>query len=209
MTTNYQLLPKNLVVGLVNTDNDLSIPVDSVTLSTPEIVENLDGEPTFNNRKTKVTLTAIPGLGCINSKEVYYNRIHYRDIFPHIGGSIIQFPLATEALTLGENTTLAGLIPTINATHSVNLQETDFIERTLPTFDGFPPYLEAKYVLLEAKPEALIYIGGINLRILPNLFPLEDLPITTLSGFDDMQIPAAWGVIFNFVDNVLTTPNYW
>lgn len=209
MPTNYQLSPKELVVGLVNTDNSLSIPITAVTLSLPSIVENLDGQPAYNNRKTAITLTAVPGEGYTNSVEVKYNRIHYRDIFPHTGDNSIEFPVATDTFALGANNTLADIIPAINALRSINLQTTDYVEKALPTFSGFPPYLLEKYVLLEAKPEAPIYIGGINLRIMPNLYPLESFSVTTLNGFDNLQIPAAWGRVSEFVDNVLTAPGYW
>lgn len=197
----YTQSPDQILLSLIKEDNpgkvlDLSL----ITLGGPSIVTVGDEtEPSFNNRKTKMTVTAVNGSGYKDTVDVNYNRLHYRDVLPTVDPSTVRYPVSTDTFDLGTNTVLSDLLPDINATYGLNLAADDFWEVPLPTFEGLPPY-DDKFVKLEAKPASKIFIGGVNLKVNPNPYDLANLPVTTLNGL----IYPSWQVrAINFVNGTM------
>ncbi len=197
----YTQSPDEILLSLINNDNPgKNITLAQIALATPVVVTTGDEtEPSFNNRKTKLRASAVANSGYSEYVDVNYNRLHFRDILTTTEASSVKYPLTTEAIDLGENTSLAELIPEINTHYGLNLQPEDFWNTTLPTFEGLPPYAD-KFVKLEAKPDSKVYIGGVQIKINPNPFDLANMPVTTLSGL----IYPSWQARFvNFVSNTV------
>lgn len=197
----YTKSPDEILLTLINNDNPgKNITLAQVALATPSVV--VDGSetgPSFNNRKTKLRVSAVNGSGYADYVDVSYSRIHFRDMLTPTEADTVKYPKTTEHFSLGENTALSHLLPQINSKYGVNLQPEDFWDTTLPTFEGLPPY-DDKYVKLEAKPDSKIYIGGVLIKIDPNDYDLANMPVTTLGGL----IYPTWQVrAVNFVNSVM------
>lgn len=197
----YTKSPDQILLDLINEDNPgHTLTLAQVSLGAVSIVvDGSETEPSFNNRKSKLTVAATPGFGYADSVEVKYNRLHYRDIIPTDDPDTVRYPASTDAFDLLDRTLLSHLLPDINTRYGLNLVPDDFWDTDLPTFEGLPPY-DDKYVKLEAKPASKIYIGGVNLKVNPNPFDLANMPVTVLEGL----IYPSWQVrAINFVNGTM------
>jgi hypothetical protein len=197
----YTKGPEDILIDLINDANpDNTLTLAQVALSTPSIVtDGTEVGPSFNNRKTKLTVSAIPGSGYSESVDVQYNRLHYRDVFPTTDADTIKYPVSTHTFDLADHTKLSDLVPQINQRYGLTLSADDFWEMPLPTFEGLPPY-DDKFVKLEALPASKIFIGGVQLKVNPNPFDLANMPVTTLNGL----VYPTWQVKFtNFVTETM------
>lgn len=212
--SDYTKLPEQILLDLINNDNSTSFQMGQLLFSAPTVRANDDGEPSHNNRRTSIRVTAAEGTGYTNYVNVQYNRIHFRDVFEVANPDpAIEFPVAAMEFDLGENARLTDLIPEINTRYGLNLQASDFWDRALPAFDGPPPYADS-FVRLESKPESPVFVGGVRLRIKPNDYPLDQrLPNNTLSGLEydntSWMIPEAYPKLDAFIATKLSQPGYW
>lgn len=115
--TDYNQNAEQIVLDLVNADNNLvggaALTLSQVTLGTPTVLGS-------GPRNTSVVVTAIPGQGRQGSVGVTYNRVDIADVvddpvFDGVGLS-----------------TLAELIPAINARFGVLLESGDYTPQTFP-----------------------------------------------------------------------------
>lgn len=152
------------------TKSDVQIIIDLLNAKvpnlslTPELVTF--GLPTVNStneRNTKVTITAVPGSGYKNFKDLEYNRVDYA-VIP--GARSIEFPK-------GDAVKVAELIPEINARFGLNISENDFVDADLPEFVGLPN--EKLDFVLTANADSLVYRGSVTLKIVA-----EDLDLAVL-----------------------------
>jgi hypothetical protein len=214
-TSDYTKSPEQILLDLINNDNGTSFGLDTLAfLSAPTVRANDDGQPSFNNRLSTIRVTAVDGSGYGQYVDMNYRRIHFRDVFPITADDpTVQFPIVDESYDLGSNTYLSDLIPQINAKHGLNLQPSDYWDKSLPTFSGPPPY-DPAYVRLESQSTSKVYIGGVQIRINPNDYPLDQrLPTTELSGLEydntEWMIPPSYAPLHTFVSQTMTQSGYW
>lgn len=194
--------PDSILLDLINEDNPgHSFTAAEVTLAVPVVVTTgQETDPSWLNRKSRLTVSAVNGSGYADTVDVFYNRVAYRDVFPTTDPTSVKYPVTTEGIDLLDRVNLSDLLEDINATHALNLQTDDFWDAPLPTFEGLPPY-DDKYVKLEARPTSKIFIGGVQLKINPNPFDLANMPVTTLQGL----VYPSWQVrAVNFVSNTMS-----
>lgn len=191
MVNDYTQLPENILIDLINSDNNTTFNVGELVLSAPEVVTDEVSEPSFNNRFTRVKVTAPSNPNPeTNSVSVKYRRLHYRDLFSTDDPNTEQYPLTNEEYRVDGLTRLAELIPQINQQFELNLQSNDFYDQPLPIFNeaNAEDYVRSD-VRLEAKPNSLIYVGGVRLKL--NLIPIP------------------WTDLHTLLTSTMTAPSYW
>lgn len=131
---------------------------------TPELVTfGLPTVQAVNGRNTKLTITAVPGSGYKNFKDLEYNRV---DLAVIPGARSIEFPA-------GNATQISEIIPEINARYNINLSANDFVDGPLPTFEGEPN--EKKDFVVTAAADSLVYRGTVTFSLVA-----EDLDLNVL-----------------------------
>lgn len=102
------------LLKIVNIRENKNYSLSDVEFSLPEI--NTEQNPV---RNTKVTMYFLPGSGYLGKRVIYYNRIHSS---------------ALPALTVlrGTATTFYELIPVLNSTHNLRLNQDDIVDGPLP-----------------------------------------------------------------------------
>ncbi len=194
--------PDNILLDLINVDNPgHTFTVAEVTLAVPTVVTTgSETDPSWLNRKSRLTVSAANGSGYADSVDVFYNRVAYRDVLTTTEADTVKYPVATETFDLLDRVNLSDLLTEINTRHALNIQPDDFWDMPLPTFTGLPPYDDA-FVKLEAKTSSKIFIGGVQLKINPNPFDLANMPVTTLQGL----VYPTWQVrAVNFVNGTMS-----
>lgn len=213
MAIDYTKSPDEIIVQLINDENQRNFTVNDLDLTNVAVAPDpVFGRQPFNNRRTSVRVAAVPGSGYTNEVTVKYNRVHLRDVFPHEAADDVRYAESTEEFQLGERTQLAELLPEINAKYGINIRLEDIFEVALPTFDGPPPEggYPAKFVRLEMKMSSKVFVGGIQLRILPNDWDLSNMQHTELNGlyYPGYDVPASWDSLDDTVE-LMATPGYF
>jgi hypothetical protein len=114
----------------------------------------------------------------------------------------VRYPTSEDGYKLAGRVNLIDLIPEINSRHSINLTPTDVFDVTLPTFSGPPPY-DPKYALLEIAGVHKVFFGGVNIRILPDDWDLNNLQYTEMNGLyypttsEPSPVPQTWTDVDN------------
>lgn len=148
---------KQIIIDLVNAK------VPGLAL-TPELVTfGLPTAQDINGRNTKLTITAVPGSGYKNFKDLEYNRV---DLAVIPGARSKEFPV-------GNAVQISEMIPEINARYGINLTANDFVDGPLPIFAGEPN--EKKDFVITASADSLIYRGTLTLTV-----AAEDLDLAIL-----------------------------
>ena len=193
--------PDSILLDLINNDNPgHNLTVAQVSLAVPTVVTTgQETDPSYLNRKTRLTVAPVQGSGYKDNVNVFYNRVAYRDVLVTEETTAVRFPLTTEGIDLLDRTNLSDIVVDINILHGLNLTEDDFWDQPLPSFEGLPPY-DVKFVKLEAKPTSKIFVGGVNLKINPNPFDLANLPVKILNG---LVYPSWQARAVNFVNSTM------
>lgn len=213
MTIDYAKSPEEIVVQLINDENQQNLTVDDLDLTNLSVAPDpVPGREVFNNVRTALRVSAAAGSGFTNQVDIKYNRVHLRQVFPNTESSNVRYPNSMEGYNLGSNATLVDLLSDINARHGINIAPGDVFDLPLPTFNGPPPYAD-QYVRLEVKADHLVYIGGINLKVYPNAWDLQNLQLSELNGLvypvdDSQEIPASWTGLRNLI-TTMSQPNYF
>lgn len=175
MTTDYTKSQDEIIVQLVNDENSLHLKATDLVLDDVFIVADpVPGREVFNNLRTGVKINPAAHSGYTNSQTVRYNRVHLRQIFPTADAASVQYPVSTDGYVLGESTHLVDLLDAINSRYGINIKPAEVFDLPLPTFSGPPPY-DPKYVRLEMRASHKVFIGGMQLRVLPNDWSLSNL----------------------------------
>lgn len=148
---------KQIIIDLVNAKvPGLALTPELVTFGLPTV-------QAVNGRNTKLTITAVPGSGYKNFKDLEYNRV---DLAVIPGARSKEFPA-------GDAELISELIPEINAAYGLNLSANDFVDGPLPVFVGEPN--EKKDFVLTANADSLVYRGTLTLTLVA-----EDLDLAVL-----------------------------
>lgn len=157
MATDFTKGDTQIIVDLINERNPgLALTPALVTF----------GLPTLNAtdaRNTKVTVTAVPGSGYKNFKDLLYNRV---DLSVIPGARSIEFPK-------GDAVKISDLISEINAAYGINLSSNDYVDADLPNFTGAPN--EKLDFQLAAGADSLVYHGSVTLKVIA-----EDLDLAVV-----------------------------
>lgn len=183
MATDFTKDPDQILIDLINEENGRNIELARVNVGRVSIAADpVEGREPFNNIRTSVNVSALVAGGYKGAAQVQYNRVPVRNVFPTTDPMSVRYPQSTAEFQLAEHINLVDLLPEINAKYHINLTPDDIIDVALPQFTGAPPY-DAAYVRFEIKSVNKIFIGGINIRILPNDVLLSDIiTITELNG---------------------------
>ena len=204
MAIDYTQSPDDVLVALINEENDRTFTVADLVLHNLAIAPDpVSGRDAFNNVRTALRVDAAQNSGYINGVDITYNRVNLRDVFPNNDPPSVRYPVSTDAgYVLGERTNLVDILPDVNTRYGINIQASDVFDNVLPTFEGPPPY-DPAFIRLELMAGHKVFIGGINLRILPNDWSLSNLTYVELDGLlypttvDPSPIPQAWTDINN------------
>lgn len=213
MSIDYKQSPDEILVALINAENDTSFTTNELDLHSLAIAPDpVSGRETFNNVRTSLRVDAVPGSGYANGVDITYNRINLRDVFPNNDPPGVRYPNSTdEGYLIGERSYLADLLADINTKYGINLQATDIFDLSLPVFSGPPPY-EPAYVRLEIKAGHKVFIGGVNLRILPNDWDLNNIQFVELDGLvyplNGVVIPQSWTDINTQMTNLASSGGF-
>ncbi len=158
MSTNYNQLPRKILVDLINADNGSALTTGVVTFGNPSVITGLGG------RNTAVVVSAAGGSGYSGNVTVNYKRI---DIATVPGSRSLQFQA-------GDAVNVSDLIDEINAAYGILLQAEDYVDAALPTFDGVTPH-EVQYFDLVAAANSLIWTGTLTLTLNGNDVPLSNV----------------------------------
>lgn len=183
MATDYTKDPDEILVDLVNSENGRSFTVNDLLLSNLAIAPDpVSGRETFNNVRTSLRIDAAPNSGYTNGVDIKYNRVNLRNVFPNNDDDSTRYPTSTDdGIKLEGRTSLVELLPEINERYQINLKPGDIYDLPLPTFDGAPPY-DPVYIRFEIQSGHKIFIGGVQIQILPDTWDLSNLQFTELNG---------------------------
>jgi hypothetical protein len=213
MAIDYTKSPDEIIVQLINDENNRSFTTSDLDLTNVAVAPDpVSGRQPFNNVRTAVRVAAVPGSGYTNEVNVKYNRIHLRTVFPNSDSDDVRYATTTDAYQLNDRVNLSDILADINAKYGINILAQDIFDVPLPTFDGPPPEggWPAKYVRLEMVAGSKVFVGGINIQILPNDYDLSNMQTTELNGlyYPSYDVPDSWTNVHNLV-NVMATPGYF
>jgi hypothetical protein len=208
--------PDSILVALINEENGRNIKPSDVVLSSISIAPDpVSGRETFNNTRTALTVSPAANSGYINQANIKYNRIRVRDMFRTDDTESTRYPYTIDGIAKNEHDNLLDLLPDINEFYRINLRPEDVFDAQLPVFEGPPPYANA-YVRFEANAASKIFVGGVNLRILPDAWDLDNIQYTQLGGLHypngDPELPPPMVVVAGALNETLSmmaTPGYW
>lgn len=208
--TDYTKPPGEIILDLIkeaNPTNELAqnLTGTEYTLGAPSVVVIGDEtDPAYMNRKTKVVALAVPGSGFGASRDLFYNRLHWRDVIPTTDPLSTEFGVATDPFIIDAETTLAELTAQINSRYELNLTVDDYFDVNLPDISSGPALVK-----LEAQGNSKIYIGGVMLQIQDGGMPLMvAIPTNVLSGLIYVQ-PDNVVVQLQSLLTQMEDPSYW
>lgn len=144
------------------TKSDVQILIDLLNAKvpnlalTPELVTfGLPSLNALNGRNTKVTITAVPGSGYKNFRDLEYNRVDYA-VIP--GARSVEFPK-------GDSTLISELVAEINARFGLNISANDYVDGPLPEFVEGQPNQKIDFNFTAAA-DSLIYRGTMVLKVI-------------------------------------------
>lgn len=203
MTTDYTKSPDEILVQLINDENGRNFSITDLDLLNIAIAPDpVSGRESYNNSRTSIGVFAADGSGYKGNVGITYNRVPVRDVFGTTDDISVRYPNSEDGYKLQDRVNLVDLIPEINSRHAINLQPSDVFDIALPTFDGPPPY-DPKYARLEIAGLHKVFFGGINIRVLPNDWDLNNMQYTELNGLvypndqPPSPVPQAWTDIAN------------
>lgn len=202
MTIDYTKSPDEILVQLINDENNRSFTVDQLDLLNIAIAPDpVNGREPFNNSRTSIGVFAADGSGYFGDVTVKYNRVPVREVFLTNDPESVRYPISFDTYKLNGRVNLVDLIPEINSRHAINLQPEDVYDIPLPTFDEAPPPHDPKYALLEIAGVHKVFFGGINLRIVPSDWDLNNMQYSELNGLnypvEASPVPQTWTDIDN------------
>lgn len=146
--TDFTKLPVEILIDLINFSNGTTLPYDLITFGDPVAL----AEDASNN--TSVVATAKPEAFYTGSVTLNYNRVDLENV-PGVRSTLFE---------IGEATTIADLIPQINAAYQLNLQPEDFVDAALPVLVEPISNQEATFDLV-AGPNSLIFRNQVTLSV--------------------------------------------
>lgn len=205
-----------ILVDLINQENNLHLIATDLLLGSVSIAPDpVPEREVFNNTRSALTVSPAPGSGYINQSNIKYNRISVRDMFHTTEPTSVRYPNTTDGIYRDGRTSVLSILDEINSLYEINLREEDIFDAPLPVFEGPPPYANA-YVRFEVKAPNKIFIGGVNLRILPDPWELSQLQYVELAGLyypnGDPELPPVIVTVSGAVEDqlaLLASPGYW
>jgi len=145
VSIDYKKPPEELVVELINKDNGTKFTTTQISFGIPKSIRG--------KHNSELVVQATKGSYFTGKVKLKYNRIDIEDI-PNRQSRLF--------LVNGE-TTLADLIPAIDARFNLNLTPADYINIILPTTGNGPN--EKEHFFLEAAETSLVFINKVRLEI--------------------------------------------
>ena len=146
VSIDYTKPPEELVVALINKDNGTQFTTKQISFGIPNLTVS-------GKHNTEVIVAATKDSHFTGKVKLKYNRVDINDI-PNDQSTL--FLVTTE-------TTLADLIPAIDARFNLNLTPADYINITLPAIGNRPS--EKEPFFLEAADTSLVFINKVLLEI--------------------------------------------
>jgi hypothetical protein len=214
MAIDFTKAPDEVIVQLINEENSRHFTVADLDLTNIAIAPDpVSNRPAFNNVRTSLSVAAAALSGYTGDVTIKYNRVAVRQVFPTEDPEDTRYPNSSDSYQLGERVNLIDLLAEINAKYSINIRPVDIFDMPLPQFEGPPPY-DPAYVRLEMQGTSKVFLGGINLRILPNDWDLGEMQYSEMNGLTypsyAAQPPgmATWQEVGEQLD-LMQTPGYW
>jgi hypothetical protein len=172
VVTDFTQAPQTILLNLINGCNGTSATLDQIQFGIPTALTN-----SVSGNNTQVKVTPLSGTGWDGDVIFTYNRI---DLSVVAGVNTTQF-------SRGASLKISDLVPEINAAYGINLTAADFVDGPLPTFAGNADVFET--FMLTAAPGSLIYMGALELVLLPTYNEYFDV-----MNDDDQQVVNSAGV---------------
>jgi hypothetical protein len=161
--TDFTQLPDQIIIDLINFSNGTSIPDGSLSFGLPTAL------PEGSTHNTTIIASAVPGVSLYEGDATLtYNRV---DLSTVPGARETRF-------IIGSATTIADLIPAINAAYQLNLQPEDFINAALPALIQHISDEEEAFELI-AGPNSLIFVNRVALSVYRPDIPLSSVIVNT------------------------------
>lgn len=167
MADNLKLLPKEVLVALINRTNTAV----GAALTAASVDFGLPTQSSGGTYNTDITVTAVDGSGYSGMESINYNRLHLQSEIadPFVASGVDR----NLEFSIGNATMIGGIVPAINARFGINLTAEDFIDGALPTFTGGPN--ETHDVQVIANADSLCYRGSFTFTL-----KSEDILLSTV-----------------------------
>lgn len=152
---------RNALVGKLNRMNSTSFKPGEFQFSIPEAVD----ETRFLTGNTQVTINPVYWSQYKGGSYTFsYERLDL--------GKALDFPTLGAKIALADETTLAALVPKINAAFGIHLEIGDYLDTPLPAMDVQSDY--GYRVLVKADPRSYAFLGEFSLPLGPTAVQVSD-----------------------------------